>query len=178
MKSSRTKDFTSFDPDYSREGKLVSSDEQEEEEFLRSLFNLFRQGRMDDALSYCSQSKLHWRLVSILGHLAQSLDLNLTQEGDVVDGISGNGILNGNSNYYLWKLCCYKLAESTNSVEAAVYGFLGGHLESVLNQCNENWNDYLWAYLAQNCRNKVDKLVYDAICAQKRFVEELPEVLN
>ena len=160
-KSLFTHKFSSFDPDFSRDSNLVNADEIEDNKFLSTIYHLFRQGRMDDALIYCSESKMNWRLVSILGHLLQYIVLNNSEESDVVEGITGNSVLNGNKNYFLWKSCCYKLSQKCQSAEAAIYGVLGGNVEPVLEFCDNTWMDYLWALLANSCRNKVDNLMHE-----------------
>ena len=152
---------TQADPDaVSRQGrKLEKADEFFERAIWLGCWELLRRGSdWDKVRDWCRDRKEGWRAVSMLGPepvRQRNIDNHSLRLIDESEHQSDNAIkpedvrFTGNRSHSLWRRMCHTLARNTESdtepYERAVYGLLGGDLESVLKVC-QSWDDFLYAH--------------------------------
>eukprot|EP00771_Trimastix_marina_P002142 gnl/Trimastix_PCT/3256.p1 GENE.gnl/Trimastix_PCT/3256~~gnl/Trimastix_PCT/3256.p1 ORF type:complete len:840 (+),score=185.20 gnl/Trimastix_PCT/3256:3-2522(+) len=113
-------------------GALALDDEENEQRFLRGLYELVRSGHLDQAQALCRECGQPWRAASLSGG---SLFETNGEES------------RGNPRRALWKDACEALVrESRYAHERAVYGALIGALDAVLPVC-ASYDDHLWAHM-------------------------------
>lgn len=138
------------------------------EKLMKAVFVFIRKGSLADAVELCRACQEHWRAVSLLGgvffhdpeansipeHQAQISKSDFTSDsfGEIFNVQNEYEwddafVPAGNKNRGLFLTVCQHIANDPNlsNYERAVYGYLCGHIDSVLPVCNR-WEDFIWAY--------------------------------
>lgn len=99
---------------------LNKIDEDYEDKISSITFELFKCGRIEEALEFLEKIGENVRLTSLKGLFLYS-------------GIESDNDIIGNKNRKIWKKCCLRLSEekSISTHERALYGVLSGNLNAV-----------------------------------------------
>ncbi|EGG22047.1 nucleoporin [Cavenderia fasciculata] len=136
--------------------KLDHEDQQQENKFLQTLWQLIRAGNRELAAEFCREVGQMWRAQTLLG------DRLYDSESDI-----------GNPYRNMWRTTCNGMSASTaNQFEKAIYGLLGGNLPSVLPVCR-NWYDYLWAHVKVLVDEKMNQEI-QGLAAPPTAYEDFP----
>lgn len=146
--------ITCIDPDaFHRQKKQIHAlDQQDDKNLCKRLFTEIRCGRFDEAISLCVKAGQPWRAAALMGrrllHYRRS-------EGEMKLHIEGN------PSRDLWKWCCMGILGNTeeNIHYRGAIGALCGHLPSMLQVCDGNWEDLLWANLNVQIEIRVDRFL-------------------
>ncbi|KAI9763348.1 MAG: Nucleoporin nup84 [Candelina submexicana] len=153
---------TQLDPDAAtRQGKVL---EKQDQYFERAIWlacwEMIRRGKSwHEVREWCTERVEGWRSVSMRGYVAawdQCIDgrKQLALGEDVEESAFGGGQdkslaseISGNRSRPLWRRMCFALARSggLDDYERAVYGILGGDVQSVEKVCR-TWDDYLFTH--------------------------------
>lgn len=135
-----------FDPDapYREKRPLHDLDLEDQKRLLKNIFRCIRQGKINEAQSLCVHCGQPWMAAILEGwRLYHDPNYDVQENADVRIAIEGN------PNRDLWKRCAYIISDNSklDDYNRAVVGSLCGHLDSLINVCNESYWDLLWAYL-------------------------------
>ncbi|KAI9841756.1 MAG: Nucleoporin nup84 [Sclerophora amabilis] len=153
---------TQLDPDaVTRQERVM---EKQDEYFERATWvacwEMLRRGRSwAEIREWCKDRVEGWRAMSLRGGIpawdmaidGEDVSASIAEFGDPStlsrdDGLPMSQIC-GNRSRSLWRRMCFALARTggMDEYERAIYGFLGGDLDSVQAVCT-NWDDYVFAH--------------------------------
>ncbi|KAL1306728.1 hypothetical protein AAFC00_005393 [Neodothiora populina] len=140
-----------LDPDApSRQrGVLEKKDALSERSLWISCWSMLRRGTpWAEVCEWCSVRNQDWRAVSLGAAVNSPQDIPIP----------------GYSAGTLWRHTCYTLAtkQGTDEYEAAVYGLMSGHLDSVRKVC-KTWDDHLYAHYNSLLLNKFDLYLHEKL---------------
>ena len=142
----------SVDCELVKGGRVFEDGDREEEALLlRSVWQLMRAGKVQDAVRLCVDFRQPWRAASISGG---QLWHNAGGEDE-----DGQGSV-GHQRHFLFKAACRRLAAAAavGSHERAVYGLLGSELSAVLG-VSHSWEDVLWSMLRVMVDRDIDAML-------------------
>eukprot|EP00004_Rigifila_ramosa_P028778 TRINITY_DN9881_c0_g1_i2.p1 TRINITY_DN9881_c0_g1~~TRINITY_DN9881_c0_g1_i2.p1 ORF type:complete len:732 (-),score=170.19 TRINITY_DN9881_c0_g1_i2:45-2219(-) len=130
-----------LDPDAQlRTGKRFHADDlRDEEQLLRTVFQMIRCGKLDDAQRLCLLSNQPWRASALSG------------------GTLGTERSVQNEQRAIWKKACLTLCAQpgVDQFEKAAFGVLCGNVDYVIPVC-QSQNDFLWAELKATISQYID----------------------
>lgn len=157
-----------LDPDapYREKLPLHDLDMEDQKRLTKNIFNCIRQGKIDEAQSFCVHCGQPWQAAILEGwRLYHDPNFDTTEKTNMKLPVEGN------SRRDLWKRCAYIIADNPklDDYNRAVIGSLCGHLDSLLNVCNGSWWDLLWAYLKVQIDIRVESEIRS--CCARNYCE-------
>jgi hypothetical protein len=148
----------SFDPDSigtSIGQQLVDpKDKDYEEAQLKTVYELLRRGKFQEAIAWCLKVDQGWRAGILSGGIAFS-DSKLDSSVFVRD-------VSGNPNRILWKENIYHLLKdpALSKYERAIYSVVVGDFLGMATVASD-WKDLLWASIVSMIEMGIDQVLHD-----------------
>ncbi|GAB6025436.1 hypothetical protein CHUAL_014030 [Chamberlinius hualienensis] len=148
---------------------LADLDQEDDWNFLKSLYIYIRCGQFEQAERLCHHCGQYWRAATIQGwRFYHDPNYDSLQPGGIASPPEGNFFRD------IWKLNCWKMSqhEGFHSYERALYAALCGNLRALLPTCL-SWEEYVWAYFRVMIDTEVE-LEIRSNFVSNRESEELP----
>ncbi|CAG7850613.1 SubName: Full=Related to nucleoporin {ECO:0000313/EMBL:CCA72167.1} [Serendipita indica DSM 11827] len=140
-------------------GVLNADDALEEKQFIVSLFQYIRAGKIEDAAALSQRTARPWRAAVIRG--SHHLRWEALNDPHTDSGLnSQEDVWSGNRRWLLWRQTCARAAMSTalSTVDKALHAAISPSVQTlpaVLPLCN-SWEDRLWARLSALIGDRIE----------------------